>query len=332
MAKFSVCISFLNEGQEVVETVKSVRLHSGDEVDIIVVDDCSTDGIDYASLLLPYNVLYHRTPERIGSSAGKHLAVELSKTPYFFILDAHCRIYTSNWLKIAEHELERYPNTVFCCGVHYFDDINGHLSSKHMRAYGSYFDYNIASLLSAKWNLYDFSGAEYSFEVPSILGANYICSRYWWDKIGGHRGLKLYGREEEYVAIKSREAGGHVRCISKILTGHKLRDIVPYTAQLFEIYHNELIIAYVCIPEMFNTLVDVWQRLNNNIAFNKAYDYFMQDKLTNKAIKKEFDLIKQYDYSVVEAFNKWFQGKINFDYRELKRRISGTFPSYKNEE
>lgn len=117
MNKFSVLIPFRNEKEEVGRTVKSVRETAGDKVDIIVVNDSSYDGYDYEKDLEPYNVNYCITSERLGSSAGKELCVELCSTPYFIILDAHCRMHTPNWLELAEELMERpeSKNTVYCC-------------------------------------------------------------------------------------------------------------------------------------------------------------------------------------------------------------------------
>ena len=40
----TVIIPFLNEGEEVVMTIKSVRETAGDLVDVITINDCSTCG------------------------------------------------------------------------------------------------------------------------------------------------------------------------------------------------------------------------------------------------------------------------------------------------
>lgn len=40
----TVIIPFLNEGEEIVMTVKSVRETAGDMVDVITINDCSTCG------------------------------------------------------------------------------------------------------------------------------------------------------------------------------------------------------------------------------------------------------------------------------------------------
>lgn len=43
----TVIIPFLNEGEEVVMTVKSVRETAGDMVDVITINDCSTCGFPF---------------------------------------------------------------------------------------------------------------------------------------------------------------------------------------------------------------------------------------------------------------------------------------------
>lgn len=181
MNKFSVLIPFRNEKEEVGRTVKSVRETAGDKVDIIVVNDSSYDGYDYEKDLEPYNVDYCVTSERLGSSAGKELCVELCRTPYFIILDAHCRMHTPNWLELAEELMERpeSKNTVYCCTCWYFHNETDQQSPAHMKAYGGYFDYNIKSILSCGWNLNNFTkdAGDEPFEIPCLLGANYICSK-----------------------------------------------------------------------------------------------------------------------------------------------------------
>jgi len=68
--KLSVCMSFLNEGEEVGNTVRSIRETAGDSVDIIAVNDASTDSYDYEADLKGLNVHYFVNKRRIGSAAG----------------------------------------------------------------------------------------------------------------------------------------------------------------------------------------------------------------------------------------------------------------------
>lgn len=47
MNKLTIIIPFLNEGDEIEKTLKSIRETSRTNVDIIIINDCSTDNFDY---------------------------------------------------------------------------------------------------------------------------------------------------------------------------------------------------------------------------------------------------------------------------------------------
>ena len=93
--KLSVLIPFLNEGEEVVTTVKEVRRTVGEKVNIIVVNDHSTDGFDYSAQLRPYWVTYILNEENLGSAPSRDICVGPCETPYFLFLDTHLR-FSSN--------------------------------------------------------------------------------------------------------------------------------------------------------------------------------------------------------------------------------------------
>ena len=48
--KLTVIIPFLNEGQEVYNTVKNLRLSSDIEFDILLINDASSDGYNYKKM------------------------------------------------------------------------------------------------------------------------------------------------------------------------------------------------------------------------------------------------------------------------------------------
>ena len=336
---FTVCIPFKNEREEVGLTCKSIRETAGDQVDIIVVNDCSNDGYDYESDLHQYNVKYYITSQRIGSSAGKQLCVDLCQTPYFLILDAHCRIYTKDWLQqaIKIMSLPESEHTIYCCKCWYFHDDNDHQSPSHMSAYGGYWDYNIKSIFSCGWNLYNFSPNQNDpFVIPCILGANYICSKEYWNYLNGYKGLQLYGREETFISLKSWMSGGRVKCIPSICTGHKTRqnNIQPYDCYCYEIMHNELVIAYICVPEQFQRLCECWKSLYKGFAYDwqKATTEFYAHIDEIDDLKKEFESIKKYSQNQIDLLNATFQKRIGFDYQKLKEQNKGTYTKYNSEE
>lgn len=313
----TVIMAFRNEGDEVSLTCKSARDTAGDRIDIICVDDCSDDGRDYESELSEYNVRYYRNIMRMGSSQGKETGVSLCKTPYFIILDAHCRFYTKDWLDIVERTVLSNPDTtLYCCGCQYFYSEEDHQNPKHTIAYGAYFTHQQADLLRAKWNVKKLS--EEAFEIPVILGANYIGSKQWWQKINGHRGLILYGREEEYVSLKCWLMGGKCMVIPSVITGHKGRSPehpAPFRCLASEAYRNEITVATICAPEILDKMMAYWDKVREN---SSAWD--SAKKLYNSAAL-QINLLKQdFEKNKVMTFTE-FDRKINYEFKKKIGKI-----------
>lgn len=329
MNKISVLLTFKNEREEVARTCKSIRDTAGDRVDIVVLNDDSDRDFDYRASLAPYNVKYYKSTTRLGSSLGKQFVVDKCETPYFLILDAHCRIYTENWVDILEKELDKGEDTLYCCKVQYFSNEEDHKSPKHMTAYGGYWDYNIKSIFSCGWNLYNFGGEE-AFDIPCILGANYACSKRWWDYIGGYKGLQLYGREETFISKKSLMCGGKVKCLPTIHTGHKTREgnRQPYTCCTYEIMHNEMVIAYLLMSEKFELLNKCWDSLYNPLCMRDARNLFNEHIDELNAIRQELEEKIKITHEEVDSFNAEFQEKIKFDYNQQRKVIKGTYTPF----
>ena len=51
MNELTVIIPFLNEGEEIYNTVKNLRETAGDEINIILINDASEDKYDYESII-----------------------------------------------------------------------------------------------------------------------------------------------------------------------------------------------------------------------------------------------------------------------------------------
>lgn len=308
----TVVMAFRNEGDEVALTCKSARETAGDRIDIVCVDDASDDGRDYESELKQYNVRYHRNIMRMGSSQGKEIAVSLCKTPYFIIMDAHCRFYTENWLDIVERTiLENDDTTLYCCGCQYFLSEDDHQNPEHTIAYGAYFTHQQTDLLRAKWNVKKLS--DEPFEVPVILGANYIGNKAWWEKINGHRGLVLYGREEEYVSLKCWMMGGKCMVIPSVITGHKGRSPehpAPFRCLASEGYRNELVVAHICAPEICDKMLEYWDsRRVGNVSWENAKKLFYASAFQINLLRQEFEANK------VMTFAE-FDKRVNYEFKK----------------
>lgn len=326
--EISILIPFKNERGELARTCKSVRDTAGDRVDIIVLNDASDDGFDYEGSVKPYDVRYYESKERLGSSGGKQRCVELCETPYFFVLDSHCRIYTKDWADRALEILHKGEDAIYCCKVQYFSNEQDHMSPKHMTAYGGFWDYNIKSLFSCGWNLNRFS--EEPFEIPCLLGANYLCSKRWWEYLRGYEGLRLYGREETYISWKSRMAGGSVKCVPTIHTGHKTRpgNKQPYRCMVYEIIHNEMVILYTLRPEMWERVMKCWKYIYAPNVMSDARALFDTHREELDALRDYYQSIRRVSNKEIDRFNSEFQKKMGWRYSRLKKDIKGSFTPF----
>lgn len=313
--ELTVLISFKNEKEELARTCKSIRHTAGNKVDIIVLNDASDAVFDYKESLKSYDVRYYESETRLGSSLGKQRCVELCETPYFLILDSHCRLYTPDWLNRALVVLHKEEDCVYCCKVQYFSNEQDQLSPIHMTAYGAFWDYKIKGLFSCSWNMNILSEKE-PFEIPCLMGANYLCSKRWWNYLKGHKGLRLYGREETYISWKSWMSGGRVKCIPTIHTGHKLRPNhqQPYQIGTYEIVHNEMVILYTLHPEVWERTKEFWKYACKPEDMQHAADLFNSHKGELNALKDYYQSIRRVSNIDIDNFNANFQKKIGWSY------------------
>lgn len=255
MIDISVCMSFRNEGDEVAKTCENIRETAGN-IPIVCVNDGSDDDIDYQKLLKPYNVIYYKSPKPMGSSLGRQMAIDLAPTEWFILLDAHCRFITENWVQKLD-ELNLNPNGIYCCGCEPFNDTMDFSNLVKAKGLGARFNRDTKlTMLDPKWNLSSSVDATKIFDTEIILGANYICNKTWWNKIGGHHGFRRNLREEAFLSIKTRMAGGLVQCIPFIITAHKFRKRPPFqTNAPTMVIYNELATIYICANHLFDEYV-----------------------------------------------------------------------------
>ena len=249
--KLSVCMSFLNEGEEVGNTVRSIRETAGDTVDIIAINDASTDGYDYEADLKELNVHYFVNKRRIGSAAGKEKAVQISSTPYFLLIDAHMRFYQKDWVSRIVEELDKNPHQLLCCqNKALIKETDGTVKDKgEMGAYGAYLRFdNDFYIPQIKWNGNQQVCCLEPGQIPAVLGACYCASKEYWNRLRGYQGLIHYGNEEAYISIKAWMEGGGCRLLNEISLGHIYREKAPYKMVNLNTTFNYLVITETLFP------------------------------------------------------------------------------------
>jgi hypothetical protein len=103
--------------------------------------------------------------------------------------------------------------------------------------------------------------ADGEYEIPSILGANYIFNREWYNYIHGLSGLQMWGTSEPFLSLKSWMAGGKCKITTDIEIGHKFRKNAPYSTNIWNMIYNKIFLCKTILPEqMSNKLIDLFPK------------------------------------------------------------------------
>lgn len=306
--KLTVIIPFLNEGEEVVNTVACVREFAGDTVDIIVINDFSYDGIDYGKLLRPYGVYYYVNFEHKGVAASRDFGVERCRTSYFLLLDAHMRFYEAEVFKTITEMLDADDRQLLCCQSTAIipDPATGRMVPRedYPLAYGAYCIFAKGNLLPIiEWCDNEHRIGESIEEIPMVLGAAYAMSRRYWSYIGGLLGLKGYGFDEPYLSYKVWREGGKCVLIKKHVIGHLYRERSPYFILNAEKIFNSLLICRLTS----STKDELWSRAyaitENFNSYHIANTMFLQERSFIDSIRKEYQSIYTRPHNTVQQLH-----------------------------
>ena len=103
MKKLTLIITFLNEGFEVYKTIDSFRNSTSIPFDIILINDGSTDGYNYKEIADYFGAKYVEHTIRKGAASSRDEGVSLCSTKFFLLIDAHMRVYQSDWIPQITH-------------------------------------------------------------------------------------------------------------------------------------------------------------------------------------------------------------------------------------
>lgn len=307
--QLTVIITFLNEGEEVIKTVASIRQFAGDSVDIIVINDHSYDGYDYYRELSPYNVHYFYNKERKGVAASRDLGVDLCSTPYFLLLDAHMRFYDGQWVKIIIQQLERSDRCILCSQTKTLNkDKQGRVFEKRNvpMVYGAYIPFMKNTYLpDIKWKNKEFCPGEDIEPIPAILGAGYATSTRYWKYINGLKGLQLYGCDEAYLSLKVWLEGGQCLLLKNVVIGHIYRTDSPYEAPSEQLVYNHLLISSLLFPVPLRILSFSIARCMNRQTFEAAVKQLSEHHEMLKELKQYYRMILTLPFEEVLNRNRF---------------------------
>lgn len=292
----TVIIPFLNEGEEVKNTLRSIREHGGQKVTILLINDASDDGYPYESCAKEFGASYLFNQERQGVAHSRDKGIALCTTPYFLLLDAHMRFYQDNWIQILTGELKKDERTLLCCNTRglrkneageMYDDPEGN------KTFGAriHFERDI-EILEAKWIPVEQQPEENIEDINCVLGAAYAGSKHYWQYLKGLDGLVFYGQDEVYISSKVWLEGGRCRLLKNLYVGHYYRNKAPYRIESSFILYNKLLIAYLLLPWYVQGRVYVVLQQEYTLAlFRTEFERLMEKKEKWEALKKYYQQI-----------------------------------------
>lgn len=275
-------IGFQNEGAEIEKTVISIRA-TAKNVNIMLINDCSTDGFNYKAVAERFGCEYYETPENLGCGGARDFGVSKCKTKYFILLDGHMRFYHIGWEeKILCHLRERENSIIYANTLVFSKEkvkVNGeeldllqynNEDGKNGRN-GDYIGaminfYEKGNELTGKWAHLLPEAEEGNpsnlITTTCCMGATYATSVKHWNRIGGLYGLLKWGSDEPFMSIKTWLSGGKCYLIKDFPIGHFYRsaNLQPYSVSQDHVHHNQLYLI-----DWFGTSEEEKETLRNNL-------------------------------------------------------------------
>ena len=253
--ELTVIIPFLNEQEEILNTLKSIRDNVGNQVEIIIINDCSDDGWPYRSLTHAFNVSYVKNNRRIGVAASRDLGISLCRTPFFLLLDAHMRFYDEKWPQRLVSLLYKDDRVIICCQTRFLKKNETNIvvhNTKCPNVFGAFSTFNINNYWpDIEWNLNEQQIGQNIEIIGNILGAGYAASKRYWSYIKGLQGLRKYGCDEAFLSFKVWREGGKCLLVKDVIIGHIYRTTSPYKHYMTEEISNNLLVSYLTFSQSY---------------------------------------------------------------------------------
>lgn len=302
MRKLTIIIPFLNEKEEVGNTLESIRNYADDGVDILLINDGSDDGYRYKEEAGKYNARYIENPQRLGVAASRDLGVELCTTPYFLFLDAHMRFYDSLWVEMIPRELEENDRVLLCCQTLTLFKKDGKVEmGKETRSMGAQIDFR-DDFLNISWKYKELLPQASIEPIPCVLGAAYAASRRYWLYLKGLTGLKNYGSDEAYISLKVWLEGGACKLLKNRVVGHIYRNRAPYTIETVDTIYNRILIADLLLPALIKDKVFECLEMKYASFFREAEAFWHRDREAFRDLRSYYQSIftRNFDWVLLQ--------------------------------
>ena len=281
MKELTVIIPFLNEGEEVYNTVKNLRDTASDKINIMLINDASEDGYDYKAVADKFDAAYICHSERKGVAASRDEAVENCPTEFFLLLDGHMRFFQNDWVELIVQELYKDGRALLCCqSISFKKDTDGYDVSEtdKVTTYGAYIDLSENGDMRAKWNTKDPNPEENVVDIVCVLGAAYACNKSYWKYLGGLKGLRSYGLDEQLISMKVWMEGGKCKLLKSVGAGHIYRTNFPYKTADIDILYNKFYVAELFLPQPEKYMLFKYWEKQIPVLYRQAISKMVEDR------------------------------------------------------
>ncbi|MDR0559657.1 MAG: glycosyltransferase [Prevotellaceae bacterium] len=309
--QLTVIIPFLNEGQEIGNTLQSIRETAGSRVDILLVNDASYDNFEYEKFAEKYEASYICNEKRMGVARSRDIGVQHVDTDCFMIIDGHMRFYRNDWWRIIPETVKSNDRALYCCKCKALDSTATAIEgSKSFGAFLELYDEKTAAVLSPVWIRNDMYPDKNQVDIPCVLGASYSASKQYWTYLKGLSGLRMYGSDEAYISLKIWLEGGKCVLLKDIETGHIFRNEFPYYVNNTETLFNKLLVAETLLPEKHKDMVYNTLRRTGGIMLRDAMELMLERTEEIRELKTYCQKISTRTFeSFIEFNNRFYVSK-----------------------
>lgn len=236
----SIIITSINDPEQTLLTIASIRETAGDGPEIIVVDDCSsTSLIHWIKPQANLKLICNRY--QCGCGPSRHIGALAASNDFLLFIDSHMR-FTPGWFEIWHKDMMMLPmpfETVACATCLGLDSKHMDVSKPVMQYYGATMNFygpdrgkpDKMQVFEAIWTP-EADEPENGGELPAVMGACYFVAKAWFLKLGATRFLRSWGCDEQMLSLKSWLAGGECRMLKDVRIGHKF--LIPGEHQGFK--------------------------------------------------------------------------------------------------
>ncbi|WP_350282065.1 glycosyltransferase [Nitrosomonas sp.] len=229
----SLVIPTHNEGDDVLATVDCILRNSPREIQLIVVDDGSTDhsAARLQSLAEQGHIELHRG-KRLGAIGARNTGAAMARAGIVGFIDAHC--YTpKGWLEPLLEAFDRHAD------VAALSPVISCTRNLDARGYGATW---IDDELAMHWLPFT---AQMS-DVPFIGGAGTFVRKKIFDSLDGFdAGIVQWGYEDVELSIRLWLFGHRVVVVPQSVIYHKFRTHFRYDLDFSEVLYNKLRLIFM---------------------------------------------------------------------------------------